>query len=76
MSKENLVKELVSIYEKIQLTDARFKIYRASLFKVKKKIDTKEKLEIIYHNASVGFLDIKFVNNKIKKEAKIILTRK
>lgn len=76
MSKESLVKELISIYEKIQLTDARFKIYRASLFKVKKKIDTKEKLEIIYHNASISFLDIKFVNDKIKKEARIILTRK
>lgn len=76
MSKEGLVKELVSIYEKIQLTDARFKIYRASLFKTKKKIDTEEKLEIIYHNASISFLDIKFVNNKIKKEAKIILTKK
>lgn len=76
MSKESLVKELISIYEKIQLTDARFKIYRASLFKIKKKIDTKEKLEIIYHNASISFLDIKFVNDKIKKEARIILTRK
>lgn len=76
MSKESLVKELISIYEKIQLIDARFKIYRASLFKVKKKIDTEEKLEIIYHNASVGFLDIKFVDDKIKKEARIILTRK
>lgn len=76
ISKESLVKEFISIYEKIQLTDARFKIYRASLFKVKKKIDTEEKLEIIYHNASVGFLDIKFVDDKIKKEARIILTRK
>lgn len=76
MSKESLVKELISIYEKIQLTDARFKIYRASLFKVKKKIDTEEKLEIIYHNASISFLDIKFVDDKIKKEARIILTRK
>lgn len=76
MSKESLVKELISIYKKIQLTDARFKIYRASLFKVKKKIDTEEKLEIIYHNASISFLDIKFVDDKIKKEARIILTRK